>query len=108
MPTIEDVNRQADGQPGKESQPSQNGQTGHQENTEEHTEHRGRDAARSAEPAVPAGIAIAQDDNSDRNQNKSEEGPDVGKVRKRANVQKSRRNANQKTGNPSSCRGRAK
>src|SRR5260370_610467 len=100
MAAVEEVDGQPDRGPGKEAQPGQNRKTGHQQPAEQHAKHRSRDAARGAKSAVAAGIAVAQDDDADGYQSKGKQGADVRKIGERADVENSRRNADDEPGDP--------
>jgi len=108
MPAVHEVNRQSDREPRKEAQPGQNRKTGHQQNTKEDAEHRCSDAARRTESAVPTGIAVAQNDDADRDQGEREKRADVRKIGERTDVQDPGGNADDETGDPRRRRRRSK
>src|ERR1700688_2017508 len=107
MAAVQKIDSQPNGQPRKESQPGENWQARHQKHAKQHTQNRRSNPAGRAKATMAARIAVAQNNHSNRNQGKGEEGADVRKIGECADIENSGRNANHKTGNPSGGRGRA-
>src|SRR5438270_13738815 len=98
---IQGVDSETDCQPGEESQPGQDRQSAHQEPAEKDAEHRRQDSSGRAEPAMPARIAVAQNNDADGDQHESKQRADVRQIGKRPNISNARRNPNHEAGNPS-------
>ena len=106
MAAVEAIDGQADDEPREESQPCEDRQAGHQQYAEKYAKHRGCYTAGRAEAATAIRLAIAKNDYADRYEHKSKQRADVRQVGERSNVEESRWQADQESGNPR-CGGRS-
>src|ERR1039457_1458086 len=90
---VEEVNDQADGQPGEKTEPCDYFKPHHEYYAKDDAQHREDRAQRSAEAAVAIRLALAQDEHTDGDQEEGEEGTDVGEIGDGADVQKAGGNA---------------
>jgi len=88
---VESVDAESDRQPTEEPQPGQDRQSAHQENAKEYAQYRGSDSTGRTESAMTAGITIAQDYHTYRNQHKGEKRADIRKIGKCTDIQDARR-----------------
>ena len=72
MTAIEEINEQANDEPDYESAPCNDGQSCHQQKAEDHAERGDDGTAGDDETAAPFGLAEAQDDDADRDEDEGE------------------------------------
>src|SRR5579859_4928233 len=77
---IEEVDKQADGEPHEEADPIHDGQARHEQDAETDAGDRNDGPAGSAESAFPSGIAIAEDEHAAGDEREGEQRADVGEV----------------------------
>ena len=97
---IEEVDDQAGEEPCEEGHPGHDFEAHHQDDAEEDAEDGEERAQRGAEAAMALRLAIAQDEHGDGDENKGEEGADVGEVGDGADVEQAGGDADDEAGNP--------
>src|SRR6266498_2080668 len=100
LAAVEPVDSQPYQQPSEKAEPGQDWEPGHEQRAKDHTEHWRGNSARSSEAPVAPWVAVSKNNNPKRHQHKSEERTDVRQIRKRTDVQNTRGNADNKSGDP--------
>src|ERR1035437_5760749 len=84
---VEEVDDQADDQPGEEANPCDDFKPHHEHDAKDDAQDREERAERSTEAAVALWLAITEDEHTDGNQDEGEEGADVGEIGDGSDVQ---------------------
>ena len=90
MPAVENIDQHAEPQPDDEAQPGDDRQPGHQPAAQHHRDQREPGNEGNTEGALTIRLPPPQKDNSQRNQNKSEQCADIGKIGRVSDIHQSR------------------
>src|SRR5690348_8051642 len=95
-----EVEKQADDEPDEEAYPVLDGEAGHQDEAQNHGGDGNPWRKWDAEAARAVGLAFAENQDGDRNEDEGEKRADVGEVDERADVENPGGNGDEKSGDP--------
>src|SRR5690242_13279061 len=95
-----EVKKQADDEPDEEAHPVLNGEAGHQDEAQNDRSDGNPGRPGNAEATRAVGLAFAENQDRDGNENEGEKRADVGEIDERADVENSGRDGDEKSGDP--------